>query len=120
MLENSVREMSEKTPLKQGSQRRRLEFEHWLDAPEIHKMMLSSIVSKKVGVLGGGQLGKMFAEAAHRLGLKVVVLDPAEDCPCHGLVDEHIVGDFKDPVQVLRLAEAKCAHFFFLHKRRSV
>ena len=31
-----------------------------------------------VGVLGGGQLGRMMAEAAHRLGVKVAVLDPGK------------------------------------------
>lgn len=38
-------------------------------------------VWKTVGVLGGGQLGRMMAEAAHRLGARITVLDPTENCP---------------------------------------
>lgn len=73
--------------------------------------MLSASIGKTVGILGGGQLGKMLAEAAHRLGLKVIVLDPSADCPCHGLVDEHLLGDFKDPQQVLRLVDKQHVAF---------
>lgn len=32
--------------------------------------------SKTVGVLGGGQLGRMMAEAGHRLGIRLAVVDP--------------------------------------------
>jgi phosphoglycerate dehydrogenase-like enzyme len=87
----------------------KIQFRYNFHSPP--QKMLSSVAGKTIGVLGGGQLGKMFAEAAHRLGLKVAVLDPAEDCPCHGLVDQHLVGDFKSAEQVLRLAEAKCVEF---------
>ncbi|MFC6737502.1 NAD(P)-dependent oxidoreductase, partial [Halolamina salina] len=34
-----------------------------------------------LGVVGGGQLGRMLAEAASPLGVDVVVLDPTPDCP---------------------------------------
>ena len=34
-----------------------------------------------VGVVGGGQLGRMLAEAAAPLGVEVIVLDPTPDCP---------------------------------------
>jgi phosphoribosylaminoimidazole carboxylase len=34
--------------------------------------------SRTVGVLGGGQLGRMMVEAAHRLGVKLAVLDPGK------------------------------------------
>jgi formate-dependent phosphoribosylglycinamide formyltransferase (GAR transformylase) len=67
----------------------------------------ASCAGKTVAVLGGGQLGKMLSSAAHQLGLKVVVLDPAEDCPCHGFVDKHLVGDFKQSEEVLRLVDEK-------------
>lgn len=36
--------------------------------------------SRTVGVLGGGQLGRMMAEAAHRLGIKIGCLDPGKVC----------------------------------------
>ncbi|NCV58150.1 MAG: 5-(carboxyamino)imidazole ribonucleotide synthase, partial [Betaproteobacteria bacterium] len=34
-----------------------------------------------IGVMGGGQLGRMLAHAAQRLGMRVVVLDPQLECP---------------------------------------
>lgn len=34
--------------------------------------------SKSVGVLGGGQLGRMMVEAGHRLGVKINILDPSK------------------------------------------
>ena len=34
--------------------------------------------NRRVGVLGGGQLGRMMAEAGHRLGIQLAVLDPSE------------------------------------------
>jgi 5-(carboxyamino)imidazole ribonucleotide synthase len=34
-----------------------------------------------VGIIGGGQLGKMIAHEARRMSLKVIVLDPTEGCP---------------------------------------
>ena len=32
--------------------------------------------SRTIGILGGGQLGRMMVEAAHRLGIRVAILDP--------------------------------------------
>lgn len=49
----------------------------------------------------------MMAAAAHRIGLKVCVLDNAT-CPCSGIVEKHLIGDFKDNDQVLRLEKEKC------------
>ena len=57
-----------------------------------------------IGILGGGQLGRMLALAAARLGFDVAILDPEADAPaarvaCHGLV-----GDYDDPSGLARLA----------------
>ena len=49
-----------------------------------------------IGVIGGGQLGKMFAAEAKRMSLKVVVLDPSPLCPASAFADELILADFKD------------------------
>jgi 5-(carboxyamino)imidazole ribonucleotide synthase len=49
----------------------------------------------KLGILGGGQLGRMLALAAHPLGIRCVVYDPAAD-PCAAHVCEHIRGEFDD------------------------
>ena len=49
-----------------------------------------------LGVLGGGQLGRMFAMAAHRLGYRVAVLDPDRDCPAAGVANIHICASLDD------------------------
>jgi 5-(carboxyamino)imidazole ribonucleotide synthase len=60
-----------------------------------------------VGIIGGGQLGKMIAHEAIRMSLKVIVLDPTEGCPASRIADEQIVANFKDENAIMRLA-AKC------------
>ncbi|WP_313694375.1 5-(carboxyamino)imidazole ribonucleotide synthase [Halorarum halobium] len=57
-----------------------------------------------LGVVGGGQLGRMLAEAASPLGVDVVVLDPTPDCPAAGVADQ-VAGAFDDPKAVRALAE---------------
>lgn len=53
---------------------------------------------RTVGCLGGGQLGRMLTEAAHRLGVKVVVLDPlGRGSPAGQICDLAIEGSFSDP-----------------------
>ena len=64
-------------------------------------------VFRTIGVLGGGQLGRMMAQDVRRLGMKVVTLDPVEGSPAALVCDEQVVGDFKDAEQIARLA-AKC------------
>lgn len=49
-----------------------------------------------LGILGGGQLGKMFAIAAQTLGYRVAVLDPDADCPAHAVCHNHIIADYGD------------------------
>jgi 5-(carboxyamino)imidazole ribonucleotide synthase len=56
-----------------------------------------------LGVVGGGQLGRMLAEAASPLGVEVVVLDPTPDCPASVVADQ-VVGAFDDPDAVADLA----------------
>jgi 5-(carboxyamino)imidazole ribonucleotide synthase len=60
-----------------------------------------------IGIIGGGQLGKMIAQEAVRMSLKVIVLDPTKGCPAATLASEQIVADFKDEAAIMRLAE-KC------------
>ncbi|MEO8536335.1 MAG: hypothetical protein ABI533_02335, partial [Betaproteobacteria bacterium] len=49
-----------------------------------------------LGLLGGGQLGRMFCMAAQSLGFRVVVLDPAADSPAGSVADRHLVADYLD------------------------
>ena len=57
-----------------------------------------------VGVVGGGQLGRMLGEAASPLGVDIVVLDPTPNCPA-ARVAEQIEGELDDPASVRELAE---------------
>ncbi|HEX5797851.1 MAG TPA: 5-(carboxyamino)imidazole ribonucleotide synthase [Candidatus Saccharimonadales bacterium] len=51
---------------------------------------------KTVGIVSGGQLGRMLTEEAIKLGFKVIVLDPAPNCPAAQVGAEQIVGSWKD------------------------
>ena len=57
-----------------------------------------------LGLLGGGQLGRMFCMAAQSLGYKVVVLDPASDSPAGSVADRHIRADYLDSNALAELA----------------
>ncbi len=58
-----------------------------------------------LGIFGGGQLGRMFAQAAQRLGYRVVVFSDQRDCPAAQVVGDTIVGDYLDPLAVRKFAE---------------
>ena len=60
-----------------------------------------------LGIMGGGQLGRMLAIAAIPMGIKVRFLSPKADGPMQGL-GEHVVGDWEDPA-VLRSFAAGCS-----------
>lgn len=62
-------------------------------------------IQKKIGIIGGGQLGKMMIQEAKKMGFYIMVLDPAEHCPAHTLVDQHIVAEFNDKKAIRFLAE---------------
>ena len=57
-----------------------------------------------IGVLGGGQLGRMLASAAHDLGMRIAVLDPDRAAPAGQVADRHVTGDFRDPERIHELA----------------
>lgn len=50
----------------------------------------------KIGLLGGGQLGRMTLQEAYNLNLHIAVLDPSAEAPCKDLAHEFVQGDFKD------------------------
>nr|XP_004299242.2 PREDICTED: phosphoribosylaminoimidazole carboxylase, chloroplastic isoform X2 [Fragaria vesca subsp. vesca] len=58
-----------------------------------------------VGVLGGGQLGRMLCQAASQMAIKVMVLDPEESCPASKLAHHHMVGSFDDSATVQKFAK---------------
>lgn len=58
----------------------------------------------RVGILGGGQLGRMLIQAAIDLDLKVYVLDSAPDSPCAGIAHRFVVGSVREADTVERFA----------------
>ena len=60
-----------------------------------------------IGIIGGGQLGRMLTQAALPLGFRVVVVDPAEDCPAGQVGAEQIRAPLSDTDAIDRLA-AQC------------
>jgi 5-(carboxyamino)imidazole ribonucleotide synthase len=67
--------------------------------------MTITVPGPTLGVVGGGQLGRMLAEAAAPLGVETIVLDPTPDCPAAPVARDQIVGDFDDPDAIGRLAD---------------
>jgi 5-(carboxyamino)imidazole ribonucleotide synthase len=62
-----------------------------------------------LGILGGGQLGRMMAMAARTMGYRVRVMDPEPHCPASFVVDEVIVGKWDDATAAERLAHGSDA-----------
>lgn len=57
-----------------------------------------------IGIVGGGQLGRMLCQEAKQMGYRVVVLDPSPDSPAGQVADEQIVADFSNMVSLRELA----------------
>ncbi len=57
-----------------------------------------------LGLLGGGQLGRMFCMAAQSLGYRVVVLDPGTESPAGSVADRHLAADYLDAQGLAQLA----------------
>lgn len=59
----------------------------------------------KIGILGGGQLGRMFIQEAANYPAEIHVMDLAADAPCAGLATRFVHADFADEKAVLDFAE---------------
>lgn len=59
-----------------------------------------------IGIIGGGQLGRMLAMAAARLNFRVIILEPQADCPAAQLASEQIVAAYDDPDALDALSRA--------------
>ena len=69
---------------------------------------LTQIMAKILGIIGGGQLGMMIAEAAKKMPQhvsKIIVLDPNPGCSASLVGAEQIVADFKDKEAIIELSE---------------
>jgi 5-(carboxyamino)imidazole ribonucleotide synthase len=58
-----------------------------------------------IGILGGGQLGRMLGSAARAMGYRVAILDPDPDCPAAAVADRVVIGAYDDVGAALRLAD---------------
>jgi 5-(carboxyamino)imidazole ribonucleotide synthase len=58
-----------------------------------------------IGIIGGGQLGRMMAIAAKTMGYSIAVLDPEPDSPCGQVSDKKVIGAYDDLDAIKRLAE---------------
>lgn len=63
-----------------------------------------------LGMVGGGQLGRMFVHVAQAMGFKVVVLEPDANCPAGQAADQHIVAAYDDTKGLQQLADL-CTSF---------
>jgi phosphoribosylaminoimidazole carboxylase len=67
---------------------------------------VQSVLARRVGVLGGGQLGRMMAEAAHRIGASLMVLDPlGEESPAGLVATTAARGSFKEEASIRAFAQ---------------
>ena len=53
-------------------------------------------LNTRVGIIGGGQLGKMLLTEFNKMNIKTSVLDSSENSPCKNLTDKFVCGDFND------------------------
>lgn len=58
-----------------------------------------------IGMLGGGQLGRMFTIAARTMGYEVIVVDPDSNSPAGQLATRHICAQYDDPATMAIIAE---------------
>jgi 5-(carboxyamino)imidazole ribonucleotide synthase len=58
-----------------------------------------------IGIIGGGQLARMQAQAASRLGCRISTIEKVLDCPAADVVHTHQVGDWNDPAVLIPWAE---------------
>ena len=59
-----------------------------------------------IGILGGGQLGRMLSVAASRLGFKTCIFEPAADCPASHVANVHLQAGYDDEEALRRFAES--------------
>ena len=62
-----------------------------------------------IGILGGGQLGRMLSLSAAKLGFDVVILCPEENCPAGRVSRRQVVGSYDDPRALAQFSEGLAA-----------
>lgn len=74
------------------------------DVHKIENSMQPILPGSTIGVLGGGQLGRMLALAGRHMGYRFVTLDPTEDSPCGQVADRQITAAYDDAEAARELA----------------
>jgi 5-(carboxyamino)imidazole ribonucleotide synthase len=74
------------------------------DSQQFPSFVPSATPATWLGVMGGGQLGRMFVHAAQAMGYKVAVLEPSADCPAGQAADRTLVASYTDPAALTELA----------------
>jgi len=72
------------------------------NAPDKSRLSPNEIT---LGIIGGGQLGKMMGLEARRMSINLAYLDPEINCPASTISDQMIVSDFKDEKAIIELAK---------------
>lgn len=72
---------------------------------QINKQSQLILPPKTIGIIGGGQLGRMMAIAARYQGYRIVVLDPTPNCPTAQVSDEQIIANYDDMEAIKDLTE---------------
>ncbi|MCC2624790.1 MAG: 5-(carboxyamino)imidazole ribonucleotide synthase [Burkholderiales bacterium] len=62
------------------------------------------IPAKTLGIMGGGQLARMFAIAAKQMGYQIAILEPEENCPARLFANYHIISRYDDTIGLDNLA----------------
>lgn len=58
-----------------------------------------------IGIIGGGQLGKMMAQSAKEMGFRVGIFDPVKDCPAAQVADWYLLAEYTDVEALKKFAE---------------
>lgn len=58
-----------------------------------------------IGILGGGQLGRMLGHAAQNLGFNIIIFDPSDNCPASQICNKHIIANFNDEIALKEFAK---------------
>ena len=74
---------------------------------------------KTIGVMGGGQLGRMFVVAARTMGYKVAVLDPDPGSPAGAMADVHVQTAYDDEAGLGRDPEQLPCSPWFVRRQQT-
>jgi 5-(carboxyamino)imidazole ribonucleotide synthase len=61
--------------------------------------------TKTIGIIGGGQLGKMFIENASKISATINILDRDATCPASTIANQHIIGSITDADEIQKLSD---------------